>query len=118
MATYGWLQRRLTKPFGRTPRSISVSLIGSLVFAAFTFKLAFTSEDSPELVVEPLSSLHSAIPNFSLVTRARMVFGGVLGMGAYAIFLSVRGSSHSEEAFGANSTLLSSYSVLTLTIPP
>ncbi|KAL2108265.1 hypothetical protein VUR80DRAFT_4064 [Thermomyces stellatus] len=99
VATYGWLQRRLTKPFGRNPRSISVSLVGALVFAAFTFKLAFTSEDSPELVVEPLSSLHGAIPNFSLVTRARMVFGGVLGMGVYAVFLSICGGSQSEEAF-------------------
>lgn len=105
LATYAWLLRRLTQPIGqRNPRSITVSLMGVLIFTAFTFKLAFTNEDSPELVVEPISTFHEAIPKFSLVTRARMVFVGVLGMGAYAVFLSVRGGSKSKEAFGMNPT--------------
>lgn len=105
LATYAWLLRRLTQPIGqRNPRSITVSLMGVLIFTAFTFKLAFTNEDSPELVVKPISTIHEAIPEFSLVTRARMVFAGVLGMGAYAVFLSVRGGSKSKEAFGMNPT--------------
>lgn len=104
VATYAWLQRRITQPFGRNPRSVMVSLVGVLVFAAFSFKLAFTSEDSPELVVEPMSSLHRVIPKISLVARARMVFILILAMGAYSVFLSVRGGPQSKEAFGMNSS--------------
>ena len=103
LATYAWLLRRLTQPIGqRNPRSLMVSLMGVLIFTAFTFKLAFTNEDSPELVVKPISAFHEALPKFSLVTRARMVFAGVLVTGAYVVFLSVRGASKSKGAFGMN----------------
>lgn len=105
LATYAWLLRQLTRPIGqRNPRSFLVSLMGVLIFTAFSFKLAFTNEDSPELVVKPISTLHEALPKFSLVTRARMVFAGVLVTGTYVVFLSVRGGSKSKEAFGMNPT--------------
>ena len=100
VATYAWIQRRITQPLGQNPRSIGVSLVGVLVFLAFTFKLAFTSEDSPELMVKPISSLHGAIPQFSLVSSARMVFVGIFGMGAYAVFLSIRGGSQARQGYG------------------
>jgi ethanolaminephosphotransferase len=51
--------------------------ITALTFAAFTFKLAFTDEDAPELVVGFAKTIVDVMAGPSLVTRARVVFLGL-----------------------------------------
>jgi ethanolaminephosphotransferase len=57
---------------------------------AFTFKLAFTTADSPELVhsLSMLGSLGNFLNNYSLVLHARFVFLGtaaIVLVGIYAL---------------------------------
>ncbi|SPN98339.1 related to LAS21 transferase, adding a side chain to the GPI core structure [Cephalotrichum gorgonifer] len=99
VATYAWLQGNLRRPFGWMPRTVTTWLGGVLISAAFTFKLNFTNEDSPELVVRPMSTLQESIPKLPLVSHARLVFASALVIAGYAAFLGIRGGHRSKEAF-------------------
>lgn len=67
------------------PALVSGSLVSGLVLLALSFKLAFTSEDAPELVVgfaKNLASIFVPEGGPGLVTRARAVF---IGLGFTAV---------------------------------
>ena len=69
------------------PIAISSSLVAALTSAAFTFKLAFTNEDAPELVAGIAKTLVDLLPEASLVIRARLVFAGLALSTTYVLYL-------------------------------
>ena len=75
--TYLWnIQSLATKGFSRFPQLAAGAIATTLATASITFKLAFTNEDSPELLAGPAKSMAATDSEFglSLVTRARIVF--------------------------------------------
>jgi ethanolamine phosphate transferase 2 subunit G len=65
----------------------------ALTTAAVTFKLAFTNEDSPELLSGLAKSMADTDVGASLVTRARILF---MSIGLAVIFTLVAGFSNSK----------------------
>lgn len=78
-ATYVWVHRNLVYGLSGLPIWLSFAGATGLVLAAFTFKVAFTLEDAPELVTEFVRQLLQL--NFTqgadLVSRARAAFIGI-----------------------------------------
>lgn len=75
--TYLWnIQSLATRGFPRFPQLGAAAIATSLATASITFKLAFTNEDSPELLAGPAKAMAATDSEFglSLVTRARIVF--------------------------------------------
>ncbi|KAL1872778.1 hypothetical protein VTK73DRAFT_1328 [Phialemonium thermophilum] len=86
VSAYLWVYLELSFGFRDLPDVIRVSGITALVLAAATFKLAFTNEDAPELVVGFLkSALH--FREASLVARARAVFIGLAVAVAWQLYV-------------------------------
>jgi ethanolamine phosphate transferase 2 subunit G len=77
-ATYLWIHRKLIHGFEGFPKVINGICTTTLIIAAFTFKLAFTREDAPELVLDVFGDLIGFIEGATLVSRARAVFLGLL----------------------------------------
>lgn len=85
--------RRIIKssPFYRVTSFVLWSFMSAIITTmAFTFKLAFTTADSPELVhnFSMLESLGDFLNNYSLVLHARFVFLGtatIVLIGIYAL---------------------------------
>lgn len=76
--TYLWnLQSLAGRGFPRFSQVIAGAIATALETAAITFKLAFTSEDSPELMAGPAKSMADNELGVSLVTRARIIFIGI-----------------------------------------
>ena len=74
---YLWnIQSLATKGFSRFPQLVAGAIATTLATASITFKLAFTNEDSPELLAGPAKSMAATDSELglSLVTRARIVF--------------------------------------------
>lgn len=84
--TYLWiLQVFVSIGFSRFHR-IGAGVIGTaIVTAAVSFKLAFTHEDSPELMPNIIKSFGSNDVGVSLVTRARITFMAILVVLAYTL---------------------------------
>lgn len=71
--TYLWnLQCLAARAFSRFPPLFAGAIATSLATAALTFKLAFTNEDSPELMAGIAKSMADSEVGVSLVTRARI----------------------------------------------
>jgi ethanolaminephosphotransferase len=76
--TYLWnLQSLASRGFPRFSQLVAGAIATALATAAITFKLAFTSEDSPELMAGPAKSMSDNELGVSLVLRARIVFIGI-----------------------------------------
>ncbi|KAK0748811.1 alkaline-phosphatase-like protein [Apiosordaria backusii] len=96
-ATYFWIQQHLTYGLSGFPIWLSFASSIGLVLAAFTFKVAFTVEDAPELLTEFVQKLLEL--NFSqgagvadLISRARAVFIGIgMLMGVVVGFMAMGG---------------------------
>lgn len=87
--TYLWnLNSLVTVTFARFGQIIAGTVGSALTTAALTFKLAFTNEDSPELLDSFTRAMAGTEFGASLVTRARIVFGGI---GMALIFTIVEG---------------------------
>lgn len=94
--TYLWnLQSLASSAFPRFPQLVSGAIATALATAAVTFKLAFTYEDSPELMVGVLKSMSDREMGISLVLRARIVF---IAIGLTVIYTLVSGFGHSQKA--------------------
>ncbi|KAJ4391371.1 major facilitator super transporter protein [Gnomoniopsis smithogilvyi] len=87
--TYLWIHRQILQAFDGLPTSLSISGSVGLVLSAFTFKLAFTNEDAPELVAGFARSLVDLTQGTSLVTRAQAVFVGLALAAACVIYFIV-----------------------------
>ena len=78
-AAYLWIHREIIYSWKSLPRSVSYAGATGLVLAGLTFKVAFTNEDAPELVVGVARTLldMDLAQGASLVTRAKTVFFGL-----------------------------------------
>lgn len=76
-ATYLWIHRDLIHGFSGLSSPVAFIISTGLVLTAFTFKLAFTAEDAPELIAPWASTLLTYLPGSSLVARAQAVFIGL-----------------------------------------
>jgi ethanolaminephosphotransferase len=87
-AAYLWNTYSLAKHgFSNMPRLVGMTLSSTLTTIALTFKLAFTMEDSPELLRGiPALSLDPSL-DFSLVNKARAVFVGIAAVLAYSVVI-------------------------------
>ena len=77
--TYLWIHQNLVFGFSGLPIWLSFATATGLVLAAFTFKVAFTLEDAPEIVTDFIRKILEL--NFTqgvdLISRARAVFIGI-----------------------------------------
>ncbi|KAI9147943.1 GPI ethanolamine phosphate transferase [Paramyrothecium foliicola] len=71
------------------PFLVATGLTTMLATTAFTFKLAFTAEDAPELVKGFVKLLYETSRGQSLLLRARVVFMLMFLLGGCAVYLSV-----------------------------
>ncbi|KAI1409555.1 alkaline phosphatase-like protein [Hypoxylon sp. FL1857] len=83
VATYGMVSVELFNSLRNVPTAISGSIVAGLTTSAISFKLAFTNEDAPELVIGLARTLVNIFDGPSLVNRARAVF---LGLGLTSIY--------------------------------
>lgn len=86
-AAYLWNTYSLTNHgFLKLPRLAAIAISSTLVTLAITFKLAFTMEDSPELLGGISATLLDPSPGLSLVNKARVVFASIAIALGYTIF--------------------------------
>ncbi|KAI1641831.1 alkaline phosphatase-like protein [Daldinia loculata] len=97
LTTYAMVSLELFNGLRRIPTTISGSIVVGLATSAISFKLAFTNEDAPELIVGFAKTLVDLFDGPTLVNRARAVFLG-LGLTSicplYSIF--VQGTEQSK----------------------
>ncbi|KAH6624527.1 alkaline-phosphatase-like protein [Chaetomium sp. MPI-SDFR-AT-0129] len=115
-ASYLWVHQSLIFGLSGLPIWLNYTIATGLVLAAFTFKVAFTLEDAPELVTDVARWFLQV--NFtqdaSLISRARAVFMGLgLLAGVVVVFMLLRRRISVGQS-GA-STLLTIYTLLALT---
>ncbi|KAK1968085.1 GPI ethanolamine phosphate transferase [Colletotrichum sublineola] len=87
--TYLFLFVQIFRQLRGLPRALAVTTSAALALSAFTFKVAFTNEDAPELVTGVPATLNAFTQGLSLVTRARTVFAGVAATAAYSTYLTL-----------------------------
>lgn len=97
-ATYLLVGAQIYRRLAGMPSALSFAIALVLVVSASTFKLAFTHEDAPELVVESLGRVNTALQGLSLVTRARITFVGLGGTAVYAIYRVFRKTDNAGQA--------------------
>lgn len=113
--TYLWIHRTLLRGFDGLPTSLSIAGSTGLVLAGFTFKLAFTIEDAPELVAGFARALADITQGAAtLVARAQAVFVG-LGLGAACVVYFVATGARVSRRASALETLHHLYTLLALT---
>lgn len=98
LAMYGIAWSRMLPHFEGVPFVLTTSVTSVLLSSAFTFKLAFTAADAPELIVGFAKTINDRFEGQSLLWRARVVF---ICLGALSVFAVVRGISggrHSRSA--------------------
>lgn len=93
------------------PYIAATSLTSVLVSSAFSFKLDFTSEDAPELVVGFAQSLNEMFQGQSLLWRARTVFILIAVLGAYGVFRLLTAGRDGRIIAGKFTRLLFAYSL-------
>lgn len=85
-ATYLWIARDLRNGFSGLPAAASFVIATGLALAAFAFKLAYTSEDAPELVSGLTLKILDYLPKASLVARAQAIFIGLASATAGVLY--------------------------------
>lgn len=90
-AAYIMLSFRILSRLEGLPYFASTCLASLFLTAAFSFKLDFTSEDAPELVVGFAHSLNQIFQGQSLVWRARTVFGLFAILWGYGVYRTLTG---------------------------
>ncbi|KAK6210236.1 GPI ethanolamine phosphate transferase [Colletotrichum tabaci] len=86
---YLFLFAQILRKLRGLPRILATATSATLILSAFTFKLAFTSEDAPELVTGLPAFLNALTHGLSLVARARAVFIGLAAVAAYSTYLAL-----------------------------
>lgn len=81
--SYAWLYYELVRRIRGPSKLLAVGGVTLLVVAAFIFKVSFTFEDSPEIVIGPVRLLAQLSQRVSLVGKARYVFALLGLMAAY-----------------------------------
>jgi ethanolaminephosphotransferase len=80
------------------PLMVVTSITSVLVSSAFTFKLAFTAEDAPELVTGFARYMKDVFHGQSLLSRARFVFGLLLLATVFAVYQARKGGSRTKSS--------------------
>ncbi|PTB66568.1 alkaline phosphatase-like protein [Trichoderma citrinoviride] len=80
------------------PYVLATSLLPALFLATFTFKLAFTAEDAPELVVGFARSLLDIFQGPTLILRARIVFGLLAALMGFAVYRAKSGGPRAAQS--------------------
>ncbi|RYC66046.1 hypothetical protein CHU98_g140 [Xylaria longipes] len=86
-AAYFLVSRELLNDLDGIPTVISGSIVAGVVTSAVSFKLTFTRQDAPELVVGLARILADFFDGPSLVTQARAVFMGIGLTAIYPLYL-------------------------------
>lgn len=81
-----WL--RLMANLAGVPPALTVAVTSVLISSCFSFKLAFTKEDAPEIVTGFAQVLHEFLGGQSLLWRARIVFLALTAVAVIAIYRS------------------------------
>ncbi|KAI1429342.1 alkaline-phosphatase-like protein [Xylaria sp. FL1777] len=85
--TYLLVSRELTSNLDGVPTIISGSVVAGVVTSAVSFKLTFTKQDAPEVVVGLARFVADLFDGPSLVTQARAVFMGIGLVAIYPLYL-------------------------------
>jgi ethanolamine phosphate transferase 2 subunit G len=88
-ATYSWVAWELLNDMHALPTILSGSVVTGVVTSAVSFKLVFTKQDSPELVVGIARFFADLFDGPSLVTQARSVFMGIGLTTIYPVYLLI-----------------------------
>lgn len=91
-STYLWLAQQIFVHLRSVPAIASGAVAAGLAFSAFSFKVAFATEDAPELVVGLVKDINDLLQGPSLVMRARVVFMGMAVIAGVAVYRKVRSS--------------------------
>jgi len=86
-ATYSWVAWELLNDMDMLPTMLSGSVVTGVVTSAVSFKLVFTKQDAPELVVGLARFFADLFDGPSLVTQARSVFMGISLTALYPAYL-------------------------------
>jgi ethanolaminephosphotransferase len=86
-STYFWVGWELMQDLDGIPTIISGSAVAGVVTSAVSFKLAFTKQDAPEVVVGLAGFFANLLDGPSLVTRARAVLMGIGLAATYPVYL-------------------------------
>ena len=82
----------------RIPFIAATSITSVLISSAYSFKLAFTGQDAPELVVGFARRLHDIFEGQSLLWRARVVFLVLASLSCLGIYSALSGGRHAKSA--------------------
>lgn len=103
-AAYLWIHRELVRGFDGLPTSLDITGSTGIVLAGYTFKLAFTNEDAPELVISFARHLVELTAGASLVMRAQAVFVGLAVAAACVMVFIATKTRVSSKASGKQSS--------------
>ena len=81
-ATYISLARRMWRNLSSYPAAAAVVVCNLAMF----FKISFTAQDAPELIVAENSPIYAFLGSVSLVLQARAVFAGMVCILGYIVF--------------------------------
>ncbi|KHN97666.1 Alkaline-phosphatase-like, core domain protein [Metarhizium album ARSEF 1941] len=98
IASYLTASLQLMSSIHDLPYVAITSATSVLVSSAFTFKLAFTAEDSPELVTSFAKKMNDAFHEQSLLSRARVVFSILLLLSSFAVYQARKGGSRATSS--------------------
>ncbi|EFY87233.1 sulfatase, putative [Metarhizium acridum CQMa 102] len=98
IASYFVASLQLMSSIHDLPYVAITSVTSVLVSSAFTFKLAFTAEDSPELVTAFAKKMNDAFHGQSLLSRARVVFAVLLLLSSFAVYQARKGGSRATSS--------------------
>ncbi|KAI1267264.1 alkaline-phosphatase-like protein [Xylariaceae sp. FL1019] len=88
-STYLFSSRELLRSLSGIPTVLSGSVVAGVVTSAVSFKLSFTKQDAPELVVGLAKFFANLFDGPSLVVQARTVFMGIGLTALYPIFILI-----------------------------
>lgn len=110
IAMYGITWYQMLPSLESIPFIAATSITSVLISSAFTFKLAFTAADAPELVVGFAKTLNDKFEGQSLLWRARVVFIVLSLLSTFAIVRGVSGARHAKSASKSAAQAMHSFS--------
>ena len=103
LLAYAVTSLELMSSIHELPYIVVTSITSILASSAFSFKLAFTFEDAPELVTGVAKHLNDIFQGQSLLSRARVVFSMLLLVTVIAVYQSRKGGQNALSS-GENAT--------------
>ncbi|KAI8960199.1 alkaline phosphatase-like protein [Daldinia sp. FL1419] len=114
LTTYAMVSLELFNELQGIPTAITASIVVGLATSAISFKLAFTNEDAPELIIGFAKTLVDLFDGPTLVNRARAIFLG-LGLTLTCSIYSLLTQGTKQSKGGAMRTLHHLYTLFALT---